>query len=106
MIIEERNNEKKVIFHDLLKKLNFGKTFEDIIENELDFHGYGNVKIENPTTARQLDDINIKPLTCELHETLLGIVDFNPALKVINITLAYENDENNIDFGVAEKKMD
>ena len=52
MIIEERNNEKNVISHDWLKKLNFGKTFEDIIENELDFHGYGAVKIENPTTAR------------------------------------------------------
>ena len=32
------------------------------------------------------------------------ILDFNLALKVINITLAYGNDENNIDFGVAEKK--
>ena len=36
------------------------------------------------------------PLTCELHQTMFDIPDFNRALKVINIILAYENDENNI----------
>ena len=36
------------------------------------------------------------PLTCELHQTMFDILDFNRALKVINIILAYENDENNI----------
>ena len=50
----------------------------------------------------QPDDIN--PFMHELHQTLFDILDFNPTLMAINITLAYENDENNIDFGVAEKK--
>ena len=40
-VIEERNNKKKVIFRNRLKKLNFDKTFEDNIESELGFHGYG-----------------------------------------------------------------
>ena len=34
-VIEEGSNEKKVIFRNQLKKLNFDKFFEDIIENEL-----------------------------------------------------------------------
>ena len=50
----------------------------------------------------QPDDVN--PFKCELHQTLLDVLYFNPALKVINITLAYQNDENNVDFGVAEKQ--
>ena len=37
-VIEKRNNKKELIFRNRLKKLNFDKTFEDIIENELDFH--------------------------------------------------------------------
>ena len=40
-VIEERINKKKVIFRNRLKKLNFEKTFEDNIESELGFHGYG-----------------------------------------------------------------
>ena len=44
--IEERNNKNKLIFQNRLKKLNFDRTFEDIIEKELDFHGYGTAKIE------------------------------------------------------------
>ena len=72
---------------------------EDIIENELDFHGYGTAKIE---IEQQSDDIN--PFTCELHQTLFNIQEFNPALKVINITLAYQNDKNDIAFGVVETK--
>ena len=63
------------------------------------FHGYGTAKIE---IQQQPGDINLS--TCELHQTLFDILDFNPALKVINITLAYKNDENDIDFVVAEKK--
>ena len=47
---------------------------------------------------------NNNPFTCELHQILFDILDFNPELKVINITLAYENDENDIEFEVAEKK--
>ena len=47
---------------------------------------------------------DVTPFTGELHQTLFDVLGFNPALKVINITLAYENDENNIDLGVAEKK--
>ena len=93
-VIEERNNKKKVIFRNRLKKLNFekfDKTFENIIENELDFHGYGTAKTE---IQQEPDGIN--PSTCELHKNLFDILDFNPAVKVINITLAYENDENDI----------
>ena len=37
IVIEERDKKKKVIFWNRLKKLNFDKTFEDIIKNELDF---------------------------------------------------------------------
>ena len=97
-VIEERNKYFD-IDRNRLKKLNFefDKTFEDI-ENELDFHGYGTAKIE---IQQQPDDIN--PFTYELHQTLFDLLDFNPALKVINITLAYESDENDIDFGEAEK---
>ena len=88
-----------MIFWNQLKKLNFDKIFESIIENELDFHDYGTTKIE---IKQQPGDIN--PFTCQLHQTLFDVLDFNPALKMINITLAYKNDENNIDFRVAEKK--
>ena len=35
---------------------------------------------------------------------MYDILKFNPAFKVINITLVYENDENDIDLGVVEKK--
>ena len=45
-VIEERDNKKKVIFRNRLKKVNFDKSFEDIIENELDFHDYGKAKYE------------------------------------------------------------
>ena len=86
-------------FRNRLKKSNFNKTFEDITKNELDFHGYDTAKIE---IQQQPDDMN--PFTCELHQVLFDIIDFNPELKVINITLAYENDENDIEFEVAEKK--
>ena len=37
IVIEEGDKKKKAIFWNRLKKLNFDKTFEDIIENELDF---------------------------------------------------------------------
>ena len=98
-VIEERKNKKKVIFRNQLKKLNFDETFEGNIKNELDFHGYDTVEIE---IQQQSDDIN--RFTCELHQTLYDILEFNPVLKVINITLVYENDENDIDLGVVEKK--
>ena len=55
-VIEESNNKKNVIFRDSLKGLNFNKTFEDITENELDFHGYGTAKID---IQQQPDDINL-----------------------------------------------
>ena len=71
--IEEWNNKKNVIFRNPLKKLNFDKTFENITENELDFHGYGTGKIE---IQQQSDDIN--PFTCELHQTLFDILDLKP----------------------------
>ena len=79
--------------------MNFYKTFEDLIENELEFHGYGTRKIE---IQQQPDDINL--FKCELHSTLFGILDLNPALKVLNSTLAYHNDENDVNFGSAEKQ--
>ena len=82
-----------------MNKLNFDKTFEDIIESDIDCHDYGTVKIE---IQQQPDDIN--PFTCELHQTLFDVLNFSPGLKVIYITQAYENDENNIDFWVALKK--
>ena len=41
VVIEERNNKKKVISWNRLKNLT-----EDIIENELDFNGYGTAKID------------------------------------------------------------
>ena len=72
-----------------------------MIENEVDFHGYGTAEIE---VQQQPDDIN--PFKCTLHQTFLDVLDVlyvNPALKVINITLAYQKDENDVDFGVAEK---
>ena len=80
-----------MIFRNRLKKLNFCKTFEDIIENELDFHDYGTAKIK---IQKQPRDIN--PFTCELHQIMFDVLDFNPALTVINITPAYENHENDI----------
>ena len=79
--------------------MNFYKTFEDLIENELEFHGHGTRKIE---IQQQPDDINL--FKCELHSTLFGILDLNPALKVLNSTLAYHNDENDVNFGSAEKQ--
>ena len=50
------------IFRNRLKKLNFDKTFEDIIKNELGFHDYDCVKSE---IQQQPDDVN--PFICELH---------------------------------------
>ena len=35
---------------------------------------------------------------------MFDVLDFNPVLKVINITLAYKNDKNDTDIGIAEKK--
>ena len=64
-VIEERNNKNKLIFQNRLKKLNFDRTFEDIIEKELNFHGYGTAKIE---IQQDPDDIN--PFACELHQIL------------------------------------
>lgn len=57
---------------------------EDIRENKLDFHGYGAAKIE---IQLQPDDAN--PFTCELLQSLFHDLDFNLAVKVINITLAH-----------------
>ena len=51
----------KVIFWNRLEKLNFDKTFEDLIENELEFHRHGTVKIEI-----QQQPENINPFTCDL----------------------------------------
>ena len=62
MAIGEKS-EKKVIFWNQLKKLNFDETFEDR-ENELDFYGSVNIEIQ-----QQPDDIN--PFTCELNQTLM-----------------------------------
>ena len=50
------------MFWNQLKKLNFDKTFEKLIENELHFYGYGTGKIE----IQQLPD-DINPFTGELH---------------------------------------
>ena len=82
-----------------MKKLNFDKTFEDNIENELNFHSYGTAKIE---IHQQPDDIN--PFTCELHQTSNDILESNPALKVTNITLVNEIGENDINLREVEKK--
>ena len=46
--IEGRNNKKKVIFRNLLQKLNFDKTFEDIIKSDIDCHGYGSAIVGIP----------------------------------------------------------
>ena len=70
MAIGEKS-EKKVIFWNQLKKLNFDETFEDR-ENELDFYGSVNIEIQ-----QQPDDIN--PFTCELNQTFFNVLDFNPA---------------------------
>ena len=40
-----RKEQQKVIFWNPLKNLNFDKTFEGIIENELDFNAHGSAKI-------------------------------------------------------------
>ena len=87
-----------MIFRNQLKNLNFDKTSKDNIENKLDFHGYGTAKIE---IQQQPDDIN--PFLCELHQTVYDILEFNPELKELNITLVYENDKNDTDSGVVEK---
>ena len=58
-----KNKQQKVIFQNRLKKLNF----KDIIENELDFHGYMNAKSE---IQQQPDDIN--SFMCELREISYG----------------------------------
>ena len=47
---------------------------------------------------------NINLFTCELHQTLANLLVFSPAFKVINITLANENEGNDTGIGVAEKK--
>ena len=75
------------------------KVFSLTVIEKPDFHGYDTAKIE---IQQQPDDIN--PFTRVLHQTFFDALDFNPAVKVINITLAYKNDENDIDFGVAKKK--
>ena len=98
-IIQDSNNKKKIIFQNRLKKLDFDKAFEDTMQNEVDVHDFDTAKIE---IQQQSNDIN--RFTCELHQTLFEVLDFNPALKVINITLPYENDKNDIEFGAAEKK--
>ena len=99
MSIQDSNNKKKIIFQNRLKKLDFDKTFEDIMQNEVDLHDFGTAKIE---IQQQSNDIN--RFASQLHQTLFDVLNFNPALKVINITLGYENNKNDIDFGVAEKK--
>ena len=45
---EGRNNKKKVMFRNLLQKLNFDKTFEDIIKSDIDCHGYGTAIVGTP----------------------------------------------------------
>ena len=95
----KKNNKNKRKFQNQLKKLNFDKTFENMIENELDFNGYGTAQID---IQQQSDEIN--PFTCGLHQTLFDTLYLNPALKMINITLAYENNEKNIDFEVRKTK--
>ena len=73
-VIEERKKKRKLYFEIDWKKLNLDKTFDDIIKNELYFHGYGTAKIE---IQQQPDYIN--PFTRELHKTLFDVLDFNPA---------------------------
>ena len=73
-VIEERKKKRKLYFEIDWKKLNFDKTFDDIIKNELYFHDYGTAKIE---IQQQPDYIN--PFTHELHQTLFDVLDFNPA---------------------------
>ena len=46
--IEGRNNKKKVIFQNLLQKLNFDKTFEDIIKSDIGCHGNGSAIVGIP----------------------------------------------------------
>ena len=64
-ISEERSNKKIVILQNQLEKLNFDKTFEVIIENELDFHGTANIEIH-----QQPYDLN--PCTCEFKLCLMS----------------------------------
>ena len=101
---------KNVIFRNRLKKLNFDKTFEWIIENELDFHDYGTAKIEiqqqpddmivfRVNYAAQKMKFSIKDFFSKLEksfliecfifcavllQTFLNVLDFNPTLKAIN----------------------
>ena len=65
---------------------------------KMNFNFYGTVKIE---VQEQPDGINTFVNYIKLCLTLL---DVNSALKVIKITLAYQNDENDTHLGVAEKK--
>ena len=51
--IEGRNNKKKVIFWTLLQKLNFDKTFEDIIKSDIDCHGYGSAIVGIPPLLKE-----------------------------------------------------
>ena len=97
---EEKNDKNKGKFRNQLEKANIDKTFENIIENELDFNGYGTAQVD---IQQQPDDVN--PFTSELHQTLFNTLDLNPTLKMINITLAYKNNENDIKFGVGEKNF-
>ena len=48
-----------MIFQKRLAKLNFDKTFEDMIDSELDIHGYGTAKFD---IQQHPDDC-----TCKLH---------------------------------------
>ena len=100
---QERNISKSI-------ELNFDKTFECIIENELDFHGYGTAKIEIQQqphdmivfrvnyTAQKMK-FSIKDFFSKLEksfliecfifcavllQTFLNVLDFNPTLKAIN----------------------
>ena len=45
-IRRKEQQKESDISKSIEKKLNFDKTFENIIENELDFHGYSTAKIE------------------------------------------------------------
>ena len=45
-IRRKEQQKESDISKSIEKKLNFDKTFENIIENELDFHGYSTAKME------------------------------------------------------------
>ena len=84
-VLEEWNSKEKALFKNNLKKLEYTKEFKDI--DELSFSSFETAKIEMQESLGGLDRF-----LCDLDQTLYEILDFNHAIRTINITVQYNDD--------------